>query len=347
MFKKYDKIDDYFIDKKQLKEYKKLNDDVFENVFLKFTNKNSESDLYFNIDKFKNSVIIFENCKFNNLRLTEFNKNSNTVKFKNTSITIAEIKLNNSSISMSECEVDNCVINTYGEIVLENIKNKISPFAEINLGLQSCTEKININRIIPNKNSPYKTPIIIINMNANNIKINKSDIHVNITSSKTIMIDNSNISIKNLISDNKIIVNDSVINKSYIKWNGFIKSPFINLLSPYSHNNLIENSVIEANNIVISDDSGLTFQKTYLDITELLVLQKNSRVYCDDDKSILDAEKILMNSNAIVNVNNFKCENINDKYADIELNKLKIERAKLVKTLKLVQDKFNKQIKNL
>ena len=309
---KYCDIKDYFINKHDLRTYKNWDGrtTLFFGKEVQLSNSNKDSVLNLNIDKFRNSTIVFQNSSFKNIVIREYNRCNNVkVQFIGCKIDEANMGLcGNSDILLSMSIVNSLKINDARNVNLRDSKN-IS-------------------------NQPIK-----LTCSAKNINIENSNVILNVDNSNILKVNRGNIFVQDISTNSNVDVANTAINgmpdKSVV---GLIKSDTINIHS----NALINNCIIEAQNMNISD--AILFSKNCIfEIYSTLNVAKHS--YFGDDhfnNSELKVENVCIDYDSGIDVCGLTEEVGFGESINIEYNKLKHERQKLVKTLSLVKNKIKK-----
>jgi len=279
----------------------------------KIKNKKINNKLFLSIDNIEEQVLIFENCYFNDLQLSKsFKKDMKKVIFKNCKILNANIE------KIDEIELNCCTI---GQILINNSKN------------------IDLNNIY--YDDLDKNIIDIVGKNVNNVKMYRVHSQVNINNSKNVFLNNSYISINN-ISSNTVVLDSSLISSKFKKL-GYIKSDYIIT----NNDSEIQKCILETDYIRINDNSELNLDSSYIDISKILEIGKNSQINDYYNNSIFNSDDILLKPNANIGIKGLNYENKNSYVETMMFNLLQEYRTKVAKTLKLVENKYNKPIKDL
>jgi len=279
----------------------------------KIKNKKITNKLFLSIDNIEEQVLIFENCYFNDLQLSKsFKKDMKKVIFKNCKILNANIE------KIDEIELNCCTI---GQILINNSKN------------------IDLNNIY--YDDLDKNIIDIVGKNVNNVKMYRVHSQVNINNSKNVFLNNSYISINN-ISSNTVVLDSSLISSKFKKL-GYIKSDYIIT----NNDSEIQKCILETDYIRINDNSELNLDSSYIDISKILEIGKNSQINDYYNNSIFNSDDILLKPNANIGIKGLNYENKNSYVETMMFNLLQEYRTKVAKTLKLVENKYNKPIKDL
>ena len=309
---KYNDIKDYFVNKNELKLYKKWDGytQLFPQKKIYFTNKNKESVLALNVDKFKNATIIFTNSTFKSIEITENNvKNNVKIHFIGCTIEKAEFHLRGgSNILLSDCKVNVLTINNAKDVCLNNVHNLTSkPFDFI------CS--------------------------ANSIKIENSDTNLEVYNTNNIVLKNSGVFVRNIVVNNNInIFNIVMRNIQNSPINGFLKSENLNIFA----NSIINSCVVQANNVNIIDAIVLSNKCMFVVSSTMNIGTKSYFGDSSYNSSIINVENIHLDYNSGIDILGLTEETDFIETMNIEYNKLKEERQKLAKTLSMAKNHFKK-----
>jgi len=339
MIKKYLNFKDYFIDRKQAKRFKKWDGigQLFTREIVTLSNDNITKDLTLNIDKYINTTIIFQNSSFNNIIISENNnENNNIVIFKNCKIFSAIIKLGESS----DINIENCKLSE--KMSIDGAKNVC--IKEIKSNDISNLKKIIANNIKNIDIEEVHGHISLI-VHTHKININKCNMWLDVLRCDSVIINNSGLFINEINSKTQILVLTSKLRQQFTNnYSGLIKTSDISVAGLSE----ISNCYIQTENMNIIGESYLLIQNTCFDILYMLDIKKHS--YVEDNQykdSIIDVNVINVSPMSGLDIRGLEYSNISDECVNIELNELKNERKKLVKTLHLINDKYNPQLKDL
>ena len=125
----------------------------------------------------------------------------------------------------------------------------------------------------------------------------------------------------------------------------YINSPIVFI----NNNNDINNCFIESLILCIHENSKLISSGVYFNIKNEIILSKNAKLQqTKGNNTILDTDKVYLNPKSSVDTSNMKyVHNGNNGPILIKANELQREREKFVKTLKLVENKYNVPIDKL
>ena len=345
MKKKYLSFDGYFLDRKQSKKYKSLfNDERYRYALMteriKVSNKRNENDLSINLDKFNHCTIIFINSSFNNLEITEQNDNYNTIVFRNCKLKNAKINLDSHScIELYDCNIGKLSVDGASNINLKHIEgiNSFGFVPEITVGSEK-TNKVKID----NTNIFGIRPII--NAQAAAVEVNSSKIFLTTNNTQVIDMHWSNVLGYQLHASMGIAINNSTVDKGYDFPYFSLNSKYIDILGKSQ----VNNSIVDTGIMSIYPDSELLFENSFIDISEKLICYNNSKVLDFNDKnSCFCADKITLFQRSKIDVNGLDYTNDSKNNVDIEFNNLRTERENLVKTLNLIEKKYNKKLGDL
>lgn len=333
MFKYYNKIDNYFIDKEQLKRYK--NHQLLPNEVVILSNDNHESNLSINVDDFKATTIIFKDSKFKYLKLSNFNTMpSPTVKLDNCDVERGYMILNpNSEVFLNNCSADLLEISAKNINInkLKSLNKYISP-SNFKIGGEH-TDKVSIT-----DSKGLYDERLKFNIQSKKTYINNSRIRIK-TNCNILLLNNSNITNDNSIVENYTIINNS--NILYHPCNKILKCPTIFI---YGKNGIV-NSDIETNILSINKDSNLNISDAKININDELIMGTSSSLNCKNNSKLYTNE-ICFNPNSKLVSNEINFQNTDDVSIKIDPLELKNSRENIVKTLSLVREKYNKSLKD-
>ena len=318
--KRFLNFKDYFVDKKQAIKFKKWdgNDYLFTEGVVVLSNNQTTRNLELNINQYKNTIIIIKNSSFDELRIIEYNENNNKIILDKCIIKSLEITLTEQSdIEVIDSIVEDAIIYNGNIISFKCIKNE-----DLSVPLNIVVEKgknININDVKGN---------IKMTLNGTNININNSNF----------LITEINAFIQLIITISKI--RHQLLNSA----GGIIYTKNLTLCGPSE----ISNCCINTYDMVVLEKSYLYIQNVYFDILNNLEIKECS--YVEDNQykaSIIDSNCITIHSNSGIDIRGLEHSNNLKQTLNLNFNELKKERENLIKSLSLIRNKFNPQIKEL
>ena len=333
----YRKVENYFINKEQIKKYKTGKFKAKEEIIL--TNNNNTRELSINIDEFKDSTIIFKNCSFKTLKIVNsVHSLGSTIIFIDCVIEEGKILTNNkSNVEFINCYTKNLI--THGKnISLSNcIKNSETEVCNISLG-NIYTKRVNITNV---SQTSSLSPIIIsvqssrLNIINSNFVLNPNCYDIEMVKSKIMLWKIQQV--KNLVLNNSKLYSE----------NSNIKNMTCSTVNIVDYST-ISNFILDTKVLSIDKMSSLIPENTFIEVHNLLMLNNKAHIIkpCYST-SLIEANNIYLNPNSYISANNMQYENKNSFCIKVSLEKLKCERERLCKTLKLVENKCNKKIKEL
>jgi len=335
--KKYIMLKDYFLDRKQSRQFKKWNGTgiLFDSSKIIFSNNNTLRDLDINTDNINNSQIIFKNSSFNNISIVECQENNkNEILFDNCIINSGRFDLsNNSNITMNNCNIRKIDVKNANAVKINNISvENVDKASTLSI---EC-KKLNINNLNGNLN-------FIVSCDA--VKIVDSNFYINIADCNILIIEKSSMFVEHIIcKDYLMIISSKIKHKVLGNDMGIILANNINILSL----NEICNCLVETCDMNMLEDSYLYIENSYFNIKNILDMKKFTYIednICKD--SIFDINRIIMSMDSGIDICGLEYSNIYNNYEVVEFNQLKEERKKLTKVLNLLNEKYNPQIRDL
>ena len=328
-------IKEFFINSKQLEKYE--NNTLSENdiVILSNNNKTDRIDgkISIDMDKFNSAKVIIKNSILNNIEFIGYKTLKSKLEILNTTMGNCEIYLGkDSSVKIENCITKNISLNATN-IDLNKIQI-IGVDSYLFLGTKS-TENISIDNV--NSNSENYVCLV----SAKNIEIENSKSQLSCYFDRCLYINNCDLIIESLIGNSS----DLVIEKSKLLSKSFSKIIIGSL-------KIIKDSTIEkcnmfCNNIIVYKNQKLQINNSAVQ-TDFILLKDNSELI---NTSPIIAQnfnpRIYLNENSKIDFDFIKFKNNESKNVEFQSKLLANEREKFVKTLKLIENKYNKPLKEL
>lgn len=355
--KKYNKIENYFVDKTMLKKYKKglLN----ENDIVELSNNMADDikcniNLEMDLDMFNGALVVIKNSIFDNVKIyngvssqfidESLIKNCHVI-FKNTVIRCGDISLNKKSTVELKDDSTIDMGNIYASYIeLSDIENHNTYRGSIWIGNQN-TNEIKLFNI--NSNIHY-------NLRSKNVNISSCNINTSSIKCDKLIIDYSNLYIYIDVYGGHIFSKELIMgNSKLIEDFGFINK---NLFTTKIKNiNINGDSYINLSNVkskYLSIEKGNTLSINKSNIhTSFLTIYENAGLYkseIDDESKLNIKDGIILYKNASLSIDDICCQNTSNDVEYIQPELLREERKTLVKTLFMVRNKCNrKSIKDL
>lgn len=349
--KKYNKIENYFVDKEQLKRYK--NNQLLPGEEIVLTNNNNIGILNIEIDSFGDARVKFVNSRFYDFELKNYSKNSySNILLDNCNISKCYFDLNSKSkVSIDNCELQDLKvfaneININDSYCNPSYNEKVilgNAYAKTNtISLNHFTYEMGFFSEFCSLYSILDTNIQPVITTSKSLIIKNSSMKLD-SNSKVVNISNSSIKINNLKAENAIFLNKCNVNNSYYDCNKSITSPIIFI----SGKNILNKHSIKSELLFIRENSELINNSVKFEIDDKIILKSNSKLINNRFYSYLAHTPILLQHNSSIDIEKFKYKNTYDSKQEIILNELEMGHQNLVKTLGLVRNKYNVPVKKL